>query len=596
MPDLIKLYSTRIEIYKKELLHIRKQLAWINTGRLVFFLILLISPFKIYPLNHILGIVVPVISLIIFLILVKRNVAVISKKKFLENLVLINKNEIDALSHQFSIFDPGTEFIDPDHINSYDLDLFGKGSLFQFVNRTITFKGKIRLAEMFQNPLTNKDKLKLRQGLIAELASDYDWRQNFTASGMMYAEDKAESELFDKWGNERFQLKLGKNIKLLLVILPIFSILSILYWIIAGNSALFILAALIQLAVWLTENKNIKTIYALFGKRVSILSKYASLLEKIEKRSWKSTEGKSVVEVLSKKGLPSKEISALKSIISAFDNRNNMLIGIILNLVFAWDVLCTFRLIRWHEKNKENYKRWDSTLAFFDAINSFSNFAFNHAEYAFPEFTEGKFHLEATAMGHPLIHPQKRVANNFSLKGNKQLAIVTGANMAGKSTFLRTVGVNMVFGMNGAPVCAEKMEFTPVEVFSNMRTTDSLFDDESYFFAELKRIKSILVAIEKGRPILIILDEILKGTNSIDKLAGSQKLLKRLVGQKAPAIIATHDLKLTEMEAEYPDYIQNNCFEIIIENNEMQFDYTLRDGVTKMMNATFLMKKMGIID
>jgi DNA mismatch repair ATPase MutS len=154
----------------------------------------------------------------------------------------------------------------------------------------------------------------------------------------------------------------------------------------------------------------------------------------------------------------------------------------------------------------------------------------------------------------------------------------------------------MVLGMNGAPVCAARMKFTPVEVFSNMRTTDSLFDDESYFFAELKRIKSILVALDNGEPILIILDEILKGTNSIDKLAGSQKLLKRLVRQKAPAIIATHDLKLTEMETEYPQYIQNNCFEITIENDEMYFDYKLREGVTQMMNATFLMKKMGIIE
>lgn len=154
----------------------------------------------------------------------------------------------------------------------------------------------------------------------------------------------------------------------------------------------------------------------------------------------------------------------------------------------------------------------------------------------------------------------------------------------------------MVLGMSGAPVCAEYMKFKPVEVFSNMRTTDSLFDDESYFFAELKRIKAILDEIDKGRDLLIILDEILKGTNSVDKLNGSLKLVKRLVAQRTTSIIATHDLKLTDIEEEYPKEVKNKCFEITIENDEMQFDYKLRNGVTTVMNATFLMKKMGIID
>jgi hypothetical protein len=596
MPGLTNLYTSRIETFEKELLRKRKELVWITIGRLAFFLIFLISPFIIYPANILLGILVSVISLIFFLILVKQNISINEKKRFLENLVVINKNEIGALSHQFSIFESGSEFIDPNHINSYDLDLFGNGSLFQFVNRTITINGKTRLAEMFSQPLTDPKKLKLKQELIAELASDYEWRQNFTASGMMYNEDKSESELFEKWGNEFFYLKSERFLPLLLFLLPAISVSSLLFWIYSGNSSLFIFSGLIQLILWMVEKKNIQIIYAQFGRRVNVLSKYATLLGIIENRVWYSNEGKSIIEGLRLKGFPSAEISALKRIISAFDNRNNFLIGFILNLTFAWDVMCSYRLIEWHRQNKENYGLWVSIIAFFDAINSFSNFAFNHPDYVFPYFNEGKFILEANEMGHPLINPEKMVSNNFLIKGEKQLVIVTGANMAGKSTFLRTVGVNMVLGMNGAPVCATRMVFTPVEVFSNMRTTDSLFDDESYFFAELKRIKSILDALDNGRPILIILDEILKGTNSIDKLAGSQKLLRRLIRQQASAIIATHDLKLTEMEDEFPASIQNNCFEITIENNEMQFDYKLRDGVTQMMNATFLMKRMGIIE
>ncbi len=596
MPDLFQLYSSRIESFKKDLATLRKEIFLINSGRLIAFLILAISPFKLYPVNHLLGIVVPLLFLIGFLILVKRNSVVIEKKRFLENLICINQNELDGLSHQFSMFADGSEFINPDHINSYDLDLFGKGSLFQFINRTVTLNGKKRLANLFENPFTDRSKITQRQELIAELASDYEWRQHFAATGMLYVDDASETAVFEKWGREKYQLRLEKVVPVVLVILPVISLLTILYWIFYGSAAPFIFSGIVQSIVWSVEKKNIQLIYAQFGKRANRLSQSASLLEKIEKRNWQSSEGTSIVAELRNNGLPSQEVSKLKSIISAFDNRNNILVGLFLNLTCLWDVLCSYRLIRWNERNRTNFQRWDSYISFFDAVSSFSNFAFNHPQYGYPGFSDRPFSIDAEALGHPLIRPEKRVTNDFLMKDPRQLVIVTGANMAGKSTFLRTVGVNMILAMNGAPVCARQMTFTPVEVFSNMRTTDSLFDDESYFFAELKRLKSILEALQKGTPTLIILDEILKGTNSVDKLAGSQKLLRKLIAQKTPAIIATHDLKLTEMESEFPDLIQNSCFEIAIENDEMHFDYTLRAGVTQMMNATFLMRKMGIID
>jgi len=294
--------------------------------------------------------------------------------------------------------------------------------------------------------------------------------------------------------------------------------------------------------------------------------------------------------------LPSKEIKHLEKIISAFDNRNNLLIGVVLNVTLLWDVMCSYRIILWHNRNRHYFDKWMNAIALVDAACSLANFAYNNNGFCFPTIIEEDgFSLQATQMGHPLIHPKKRVDNDFSF-GNNKILIVTGANMAGKSTFLRTIGVNMVLGMCGAPVCAQNMCFKPVELFSNMRTSDSLFDDESYFFAELKRIKAILDEVDKGRELLIILDEILKGTNSVDKLAGSQKLIKRLIKSKVPSIIATHDLKLTELEADYPDDVQNMCFEIVIENNEMKFDYLLRNGATTIMNASFLMKKMGIIN
>jgi DNA mismatch repair ATPase MutS len=183
----------------------------------------------------------------------------------------------------------------------------------------------------------------------------------------------------------------------------------------------------------------------------------------------------------------------------------------------------------------------------------------------------------------------------MEINGWAKVMIVTGANMAGKSTFLRTVGVSLVLARTGAPVCAAEMVFSPVEIYTNMRTTDSLLKDESYFFAELKRIKGVLDRLQNGERIFVILDEMLKGTNSVDKFNGSKELIRRLVELKAVALIATHDLKLSEMEDTYPQQVFNKCFEIRIENDEMVFDYKLTDGVTQTMNATFLMKKMGII-
>ena len=596
LTGLKQTYTLRIEDEKCNLVKIKKKLNLLATARLISFLLLVVSPFKIYPENHLVGVVVTIISLAAFLCLVKKHLNVKQKKNIIENLIKINENELLALDHQFSQFNPGSQFIDPNHLNSYDLDIFGKGSIYQYLNRTVTAEGTKKLADILQNPLKEPSAILKRQELIQELSTNIDWRQNFSAKGQLYLEDATESEQINNWGKESFHLKTEKIITPLLHILPVISVAAIVFWIISGNSALFILAALLQLGFWATERKNITSVYRQFGKREQILSKYALLLELIEKHNWKSEDGKAIINNLKTNGIPSAEITKLRKITSAFDNRNNFLLGIVLNTVFLWDIWCSSLLIKWHNKNRENYGEWSSVIAFIDAHNSLANYAFNHPTQTYPKPVTGNFSLKAENMGHPLILDEKRINNSFMIDGNQQVIIVTGANMAGKSTFLRTVGVNMVLGMTGMPVCASAMEFTPVDVFSNMRTTDSLFDDESYFFAELKRIKAILDELTKGRKMLIILDEILKGTNSVDKLQGSQKLVKRLIDNNATAIIATHDLKLTDMANEYPESVKNQCFEIEISNNEMHFDYKLRNGVTNTMNATFLMKKMGIIE
>ncbi|MFA9389464.1 MAG: hypothetical protein ACERKD_06635 [Prolixibacteraceae bacterium] len=596
MPELKVTYEQIISEGRMKIKRLSRTLYTLSFMRLTFFLLCFILPFWMYRVNGAFAVLSVAFSLSMFLFLVKKYQQTSILRKFEQLKVELNLQEIEALQHQFSMFDSGTEFIDPNHMNSYDLDLFGKGSLFQFINRTVTPKGKQNLAQMLQSPMLKVEDLQNRQYLIKELTLALTWRQDFSTWGKLYGEDKNENDLFGSWSKQVFALKSEAWLPVLFWVLPLISLISLGVWIFIGSSIAFIFSTILQMVLWYIEKSNIKNCDLQFGKRANVLQKYEVLFREMESFPWESSEGKQRRNDLIQNGIPSMEARKLRKIVTSFDNRNNFLFGVPLNLVFLWDILHSYRLIKWHRRNQGNYQLWINAIAFTDACNSLGNYACNHPDANYPGFSQGEFQLSAVQMGHPLIHRNKRVSNDFDLGGTQQLQIITGANMSGKSTFLRTIGVNMVLGMCGAPVCARKMNFKPVEVFSNMRTTDSLFDDESYFFAELKRLQAILEEVDKGRDLLIILDEILKGTNSVDKLYGSQKLVHRLIAKGTSAIIATHDLKLTEIELEFPDKVKNQCFEISIENDEMQFDYTLQSGVTTIMNASFLMKKMGIIE
>ena len=265
-----------------------------------------------------------------------------------------------------------------------------------------------------------------------------------------------------------------------------------------------------------------------------------------------------------------------------------------MNYFFLWDILQSRRLDRWRGIYKDYLEKWFETLSCFDALNSLACFSFNNPGFIFPEPVDTAFVLKAEDCGHPLILEDSRINNPIGLEGWKQFIIVTGANMAGKSTYLRTVAVNFILAMTGAPVCASKFVFSPAEIFTSIRTRDNLLQNESYFFAELKRLKAIIDELDSGTQLFIILDEILKGTNSKDKQMGSLALLKQLIRYNATGLIATHDLSLGSLIEEFPENIRNKRFEVEIENDNLVFDYTLKDGISRNLNATFLMKKMGI--
>jgi hypothetical protein len=592
--DTVAYFQSKKELFQSDLATVVNKIKLSAWYRLITF-ILIFLPLIIWGWNGWLTAAPALLFLIIFSFLVKNNITLEHRKKKLQALLMLTENELLALNHHFAHFDDGKDFLDPDHFNSYDLDLFGEGSVFQFLNRTSTQSGRQKLADWLKNPLLEKYGIEQRQAAVRELSAIPDWRLHFLATGKLFQENDEMNEEIKNWSEQSLTINHPKRILLLINILPVLTIVAAVFALAGSTSLPFVLAVFTQWGILYAYRKKVAEYDSLFGRKSDLLGKYMQMLEFIETHNFHAPF---LVNLGNKVKTPEKAshiFRQLKQRVNQLEYRNNLLVNLVLNSIFLWDLRSIYKLWNWHSRNRKKISRWLDVLSETDALISLANLAFNHPQFVYPEVHEGGYILKATQIGHPLIQKNKRINNDLEINGWGKIIIITGANMAGKSTFLRTIGVNLLLARTGAPVCAESLKFSPVNIYTNMRTTDSLLKDESYFFAELKRIKTLLDKLENGERMLVILDEMLKGTNSVDKLNGSRELIARLLDLKAVALIATHDLKISEMEDEFPQMVFNKCFEIKLEGDEMIFDYLLKDGATKTMNATFLMKKMGII-
>ncbi|HLT82153.1 MAG TPA: hypothetical protein VKZ86_14080 [Cyclobacteriaceae bacterium] len=513
-----------------------------------------------------------------------------NRRKLLENLTLINDRELQALEGDFTSFPDGSEFADAHHAYTVDLDIFGTGSLFQRFNRTCTEQGSERLAAILSTPLLSLKEIKERRGAVAELSEKLDFRQEFQAIGMASPERMVDQQQILDWlklpdfvyGNRRRQW--------LLILLPAAALLTLAYWAITGMAGPLIVVALTQWAVVGSHAKRTMQIQDYLGKKRYLLEKFAAHFELLCKQKFASPLAR---QMNAESQQAHDEIKRLVTRVRALDLRLNIFAGILLNSLVLYDLLCIYRLEVWRHRNRHRMQQWFDTIAEADALNSLAAYAFNHPEFTWPELT-AEWRLAGEQVGHPLIRREECVRNDIRMDDASSLWIITGANMAGKSTFLRSVGINVVLALTGSVVCAERFTCPVLEVHSGMRNTDSIVDNQSYFYAELYRLQKIVQKLEGKRRMLVLLDEILKGTNSTDKLSGSQALVSRLVNYPCFALIATHDVALAEMERDYPA-IRNYHFESRIEHGELRFDYRLKPGVSTSKNATFLMQKMGII-
>lgn len=582
-------YREQAAHWKTELQKLKKQARTISMLRLGVFLLIVAGAWLFWGQTLLLvGSIVGGIAN--FLFLVSRSGDLSKRLKYAGNQLKIQENELRALQGDYSAFQTGNEFLHDLHPYNQDIDLFGEGSLFPRIDRCETGGGRLKLANLLNsNDISNIEE---KQAQVRELCDKPLWRQHFKASaGMIQTEVPSEKVLNWMKNHRPFLPSFAQRLS---IIFSVFSLTLIALY------ALEIVPYFVLLAGFFLglgiAGRSVKRVNRFYNEASTVketLAQYSVLLEAIESENFESSklkELKNLVQTDGKKA--SAQLKDLAKLIDYLGNRNNMLFGPIANGFFLWDLYFTSRIDHWFQTHNTVAEDWMTAIESFDALNALGNFAYNHPTYYFPEIAPDETVLKAEQLAHPLIHPSKVVPSDFEITDD-QFYIVTGANMAGKSTFLRTISLSIVMSNCGMPVSARSFAYTPIPLISSMRTSDSLQNEESYFFSELKRLKYVVDTIQH-RPYFIVLDEILKGTNSQDKAEGSKKFVERLLSTSSVGIIATHDLSLCDLEKSYPQ-IQNRYFDAEIINDELHFDYRLKMGVCQNMNASFLLKKMEII-
>jgi hypothetical protein len=588
--QLATFYDQRKSQFAKSFEEVSSSINVISNLRLfvaVMFLITLYFGFTNPPLLYFL-----IVIGLVFVMLMRYHGKLFQEKTHLENLVKINDLELKALSGNRTGLDPGTEFINPHHPYSHDLDIFGEGSLFQFINRCNTRVGRKKMADRLAYPLLSKNDVVDQQQAINELAEKFDFRQHFQAAGKEIEEEAQDRKQLADWLTIPSFIYGKTMFKFLLVALPLVSTVLLIGLFFSEKFRPFVfLMAAVQWGILGFNIKRVNAFHEYIGKKKNILQKYAALLGRLESEKFTSALMLRIGGSASNAG---KKVKQLADLVYAFDARGNSLMSIVVNSFVLYDLQYVYRLERWREENAGQLLTWLDATAETEVISSFGTFAFNNERFIYPSI-QSTFEIAGEQVGHPLIPATESITNDFKIGDGENIMIVTGANMAGKSTFLRTIGINLILALNGAPVCAAAFKCPIINLRTGMRTADSLKDHQSYFYAELDRLKGIMDELRQNIPLLILLDEILKGTNSTDKQAGSIALVKQLLPHPCLAIIATHDLALGELENEFPTRVKNFHFEANIENDQLFFDYKLKRGIAQKMNATFLMKKMGII-
>ena len=537
------------------------------------------------------------LGFISFLTTVIANQRVNSQVIQIENRISVNENEQKYLAYSFKQFYGGDELKGSNPELADDFELFGEGSVFQYINRTITSSGARKLAYKFCHWSKDILAIELKQQAIAELQSKVDLMESFQSLGMEIKESGNEIQNLREWFES--PKVIGQKERILLFLYPlVFVLTTILIALSFVGGGIMIAPIVFAFLILSLYKKQVDSAHSKLGRSANLFEKYSTLFQLMEKESFNSpylnTLQKSFHVDETRASISIKKLFVL---LNRFDYRFNLVVNILFNSSLLFELQVLRQLEQWKGKHKPIVNNWFDALWEMDALISFARFAFNNREnVSFPSIQQQPFCLTAKSIGHPIIPANVRIGNDVDFCGQPKVIVVTGANMAGKSTFLRTMAVNLILAHNGAPVCAREFKFTPCDIVSSINIHDSLSQNESYFYAELIRIRKIIDHISQHPNTLVILDEILRGTNPKDKQMGSMGLIEKLIHLNSFTLIATHDLAIGQMEETYPNIVLNRCFEVELEEEQLIFDYKLKEGISKKLNASFLMRKMGIID
>lgn len=512
-----------------------------------------------------------------------------------KKLLTIQEEELLALEGKYFQFKGGDLLKPADHFYANDLDIIGHASLLQYVNRTMSGQGIRKLTNWLLSP-ASKEEIPERQTAVKELLHKNEWRQNFQATGRQTHIEEATEKSIENWLKEKDIFLQFKPWSWLRYLLPLI-ICSIVVLVIFGffSMSILYLSLLIFSLIAYQINKLVAPVHVQLGKTANELSVLSQLLKYIENEKFETTLLQKLQSQLqTKEGTASGKIKNLSSILDRLDIRYNLVISAPLNILLLWNLQQVLDLEKWKKRNREVIKNWFDAMANFESLHSFASLSFNHSGWCWPALSDKYFHVAAKEMGHPLINKNKRVNNDIEIDEAGKIMLVTGSNMGGKSTYLRSIGVNAVLALAGAPVCARAFSISRVQILSSMRVADNLEESTSTFYAELKKLKTIIDKVNEQEKVFILLDEILRGTNSHDRHTGSVALVKQFIHEKTAAVLATHDLQLAEIANQFPENILNFHFDVQVQNEELFFDYKLKKGICTSMNASILMKKIGI--
>ena len=588
-------YPERLEKLNAQLKKLQQRkssFAWLRLGAI--FAIIAIF-YLLFSYGFIYVIIASIVLLIVFVRLIYADLNNQSKIDHTKILIQINEDELKSLAGNYYDFRDGSEHIPKDHPYSNDLDIFGRASLFQFINRTTSEVGSKQLADFLKSP-SEPELILPKQTAIKELSLKALWLQNLQSFGRKRQITFSTQNRLNEWMKEPSTFIDFKPWQWLRYVLPaiILTVVTLYIFDVVGNT-IFYLSLLIFAAIAYQINKVIAPLHEKLSRIAGELSILSESMLHIENENFESPLLKELqAAIKGKHGKASKQISQIKKILDKLDLRYNLVLSLPLNILLLWNLQQVLDLEKWKSRHENNIDKWFYTLANFEALGSFATLFFNQPDWIFPTVIPEYFSIEGKEIGHPLIPVNKRVTNFIGIANEGELMLVTGSNMAGKSTYLRSIGINLVLAMAGAPVCATEFKVSHVQIISSMRITDNLEESTSTFYAELKKLKTIIEKVNAGDKVFILLDEILRGTNSLDRHTGSKALIKQLIKQKAAAIIATHDLELADLKNNYPENILNYHFDVQVSNEELYFDYRLKPGVCNSLNASILMKKIGI--